>query len=276
MPNRILHERICVSETIAELTAEEERFFYRLMVQCDDYGRFDGRPAVLRARCFALQLDTVTDEDVARWMSRLEQVGLAVTYVVDGRAFLRVTTWKRYQQTRAKRSKFPAEDGYEDAAAPPDSVCAQTLDEAGIGHRYPDPVNEKREAMSGMREPGPARERANGATPPPPKKPARSESPETPAPETLEPDATDLAAGEALAFTPAEVRSMSAAMLDHWRARGVTRVDWHAALRSWIRDEPKFHRRPIGFQLPSAGPPMPGRPDRHPLGPQMPVAMQVF
>lgn len=147
MPNRILHERICVSETIAELSADEERFFYRLIVQCDDYGRFDGRASVIRARCFPLQLSAVSDEDVVRWLSRLISIGLVVTYMVAERAYLRVATWERYQQTRAKRSKFPDPEDGSPASA---STCLQTPEDAGIGHRYP--VNENRESEIESRE----------------------------------------------------------------------------------------------------------------------------
>ena len=37
MPNRILKESICRSDTIDHLTWFEEVLFYRLIVSCDDY-----------------------------------------------------------------------------------------------------------------------------------------------------------------------------------------------------------------------------------------------
>lgn len=167
MPNRILQERICTSETIAQLTSDEERFFYRLLVQCDDYGRFDGRPAVIRARCFALQVDVVSDEDVARWLAVLERVGLVATYTVGGRAFLQVVTWTRYQQTRAMKSKFPAPD---DASPASDSNCNQTpADVPDIRESF----SENREAKSGERE------SLRDSTPLPPPQ-AEGENPPTP------------------------------------------------------------------------------------------------
>ena len=49
MPNRIIKESICTSDTIDQLSPEEEIFFYRLIVNCDDYGRMDARPQILRA-----------------------------------------------------------------------------------------------------------------------------------------------------------------------------------------------------------------------------------
>ena len=114
MPNRILKESICTSETIDSLTAEEERFFYRLLVQCDDYGRMDGRPQVIRAKCFPLKVDEITNQQVTSWLQSLVRVDLIRMYEVDGRPYLQVTTWERHQQVRAKKSRYPQ---------PPDGTC---------------------------------------------------------------------------------------------------------------------------------------------------------
>lgn len=57
MPNRILKESICVSESIDSLSWFEEVLFYRLIVNCDDFGRFDGRTAVIKNRLFPLKDD---------------------------------------------------------------------------------------------------------------------------------------------------------------------------------------------------------------------------
>ena len=53
--NRIIKESICASDTIDQLTYFEEVFFYRLIVNCDDYGRFDARLPILKARLFPLK-----------------------------------------------------------------------------------------------------------------------------------------------------------------------------------------------------------------------------
>jgi hypothetical protein len=165
MPNRILYEKICVSDTLAQLTAEEERFFYRLLVQCDDYGRFDGRPSVVRARCFAVQLDAVSDAMVGAWLARLVEVGLLTNYTVDGRPYLQVSTWGNHQQTRAKRSKYPCPPSDVGGSPESASTCKQAPAGAGIGHRYPDPGSEKRETRSGS---GKRESRSEKTTPQPP------------------------------------------------------------------------------------------------------------
>lgn len=107
MPKRDLWEKIVTSRTLAELSAEEERFFYRLLVVCDDHGLCDGDPGVLRARCFARMLDDVTEAAVRQWRDRLAQVGLLEVYAVDGDDYLRVKTWSTYQRRRDSKPKFP-------------------------------------------------------------------------------------------------------------------------------------------------------------------------
>ena len=55
MPNRIIKESICTSDTIDQMSWFEECFWHRLIVNCDDYGRFDARPAVLIIKAFPAQ-----------------------------------------------------------------------------------------------------------------------------------------------------------------------------------------------------------------------------
>lgn len=107
MPNRILKDSICTSPNIDALSRDAEVFFYRLLVQCDDYGRMDARPAILRAKCYPLQIDKVTQDDVKQWFDELVRARLVIPYSVDGADFLQMRTWERHQQIRAKRSKYP-------------------------------------------------------------------------------------------------------------------------------------------------------------------------
>ena len=110
MPDRIIKESCCISETLNRLTDFEERFWWRLTVNCDDYGRFDARPAVLKSRLFPLS-ESKTMKDMTRALNSLASAGLVDLYTVDGKPFLQVVTWEKHQRIRAKRSKFPAPDG---------------------------------------------------------------------------------------------------------------------------------------------------------------------
>ena len=105
MPNRILKESICTSESIDSLTAYQEVFFYRLLVNCDDYGRMDGRPRILSSKLFPLC--DVNIPLIEQTLTVLEKAGLITLYTVDSKPYIQVKTWDKHQQVRAKKSKYP-------------------------------------------------------------------------------------------------------------------------------------------------------------------------
>ena len=106
MPNRIIKESICVSDNLDKLTWFEECLFYRLIVNCDDYGRFDGRPAVVKNRLFPLK-DHVTTSSVEKGLKALVNAELVAMYKYDGKPYLHLLTWGDHQQIRSRAS--PAE-----------------------------------------------------------------------------------------------------------------------------------------------------------------------
>jgi len=108
MPNRIIKESICTSDNLNELTPEEEVFFYRLLVNCDDFGRLDARPQILLAKCFPLKIHSITVEDIEQWLQALVKHDLVILYEVEGKQYLQMATWDKHQQKRAKNSKYPA------------------------------------------------------------------------------------------------------------------------------------------------------------------------
>lgn len=107
MPNRIIKESICVSDSIAELSWFEEVLFYRLIVSCDDYGRFDGRIPVIKNRLFPLK-DNITAKAVSDGINKLASARLVVLYEFEGKPYLYLPTWNDHQNVRAKKSKYPA------------------------------------------------------------------------------------------------------------------------------------------------------------------------
>lgn len=106
MPNRIIKESVCTSDSIDQLGWFEEVLFYRLIVNCDDFGRFDGRTAVIKNRLFPLK-DNLTLKNVEAAINKLARVGLVTPYESGGKPFLFLPTWNEHQSVRAKRSKFP-------------------------------------------------------------------------------------------------------------------------------------------------------------------------
>ena len=106
MPNRIIKESICTSDSLDALSWFEEVLFCRLIVNCDDYGRFDGRIAVIKNRLFPLK-DNLTAKTVEDGINKLETVGLVRLYECDSKPYLYLPTWNDHQNVRAKRSKYP-------------------------------------------------------------------------------------------------------------------------------------------------------------------------
>ena len=127
MPNRILKESICTSDSIDRLSWLEEVTFYRLIVNCDDYGRMDARPPILRARLFPLK--TLTDKQVQSAIESLRSAGMIDLYKVDGRSYLQIRQWARHQQIRSKKSKFPAP---ESETKSDEIICNQMIANAPV------------------------------------------------------------------------------------------------------------------------------------------------
>jgi len=108
VPNRIIKESIRTSDSLGELSWFEEVLFYRLLVSCDDYGRYDARPAIIRGTCFPLK--SVTDKQISEALNKLSTAGIVCLYEVDRKPYLQFVTWERHQTIRAKKSKFPSPD----------------------------------------------------------------------------------------------------------------------------------------------------------------------
>lgn len=161
MPNRIIKESICRSDSIDSLSWFEEVLFYRLIVVCDDYGRFDGRAAVIRGACFPLK-DDITKKQISEAIDKLSTAGLVRGYEVQGRPYLQLTTWNCHQQIRAKKSKYPAPDENVQNQSPGGSdtgFCAEkTSSETICNHMISDDIKcprnreseyENRESING-------------------------------------------------------------------------------------------------------------------------------
>lgn len=107
MGNRLIKESICTSESIDRLTPFEETFFYRLLVNCDDYGLMDARVQILKCKLFPLRVDAIENEEIEAALDTLASCGLVTRYRVDGKPYLRVKTWSKHQTIRNKHSKYP-------------------------------------------------------------------------------------------------------------------------------------------------------------------------
>jgi hypothetical protein len=111
MPNRYVRASAIESEAVNSLSWQGEVFFRRLLNRCDDFGRYTGNLALLRAAVFPLQLDRVKESDVAKMVSECEAAGLLFKYEVDGKPLIVLNKW---EQGRAKKSDYPE---------PPADIC---------------------------------------------------------------------------------------------------------------------------------------------------------
>lgn len=125
MPNRILREGILTSERVAMLGWAEEVFYRRLMSVVDDFGRFTANPKLIRAACYPLLVDKVSDADVGKWLAKCAEAALVSVYPApDGKRYLQLHDFK--QQTRAEKSKYPEMPSrcIADATQPPSNGTA--------------------------------------------------------------------------------------------------------------------------------------------------------
>jgi hypothetical protein len=105
---RSVHPDICISETMAVVSAELERTFVRLWTHCDDHGRCQDNVHLIKAGIYPLHLD-VTPERLDEELDGLVQHGLIVRYEVGFRRYIQISSWSEFQHpNRPKDRKFPA------------------------------------------------------------------------------------------------------------------------------------------------------------------------
>lgn len=108
MPTRYLKPGILDSEPINALSPRAENLFYRLLVNADDFGRFDARPVLIKSKCFPIK-EEMTTEIVSELLAELVSNGLIIVYKSNDKPYLQMQKWDN--QPRAKESKYPAPTG---------------------------------------------------------------------------------------------------------------------------------------------------------------------
>ena len=122
MPSRILKESICTSESLAQLSAEAEVLFYRLIVRADDFGLFFGSPKLLASLLYPLRVPE--ESTVAAWLDELIRGGLVATYTGDdGRKYLKLLSWDKHQNKRAAKPKYPQPQSLDAADHAGENTC---------------------------------------------------------------------------------------------------------------------------------------------------------
>lgn len=105
MPNRIIRDGWLESESVNTLDAFAERFYLRLMLRADDFGRYHANPVLLKSNLFPLKED-VRSTDIPRWLAACEKAGLLRCYEADAKPYLEVVKFGQRIRDGAT-SKFP-------------------------------------------------------------------------------------------------------------------------------------------------------------------------
>lgn len=92
---------------MAKLSAELERTFVRLWTHCDDEGRCEDRPRILKASLYP-EHEHITAESLDVELDQLQDFGLVLRYEIAGRGYIQVCSWDEYQKPqKSRRSKYP-------------------------------------------------------------------------------------------------------------------------------------------------------------------------
>ncbi|MFY2843592.1 hypothetical protein ACOTJF_18040 [Achromobacter ruhlandii] len=125
MPVRLIRDGILTSERVCSLGWATEVFYRRLMSVVDDYGRYYAKATLLRAACYPLQLNKVSDSDIEKWLTQVVEAALVRVYLAkDGKRYLEILDFNQRIQSK---SKFPE----------PGEECESTVDhrESPISNR---------------------------------------------------------------------------------------------------------------------------------------------
>ena len=107
MPNRVIRDSILTSRQVGQLDWFQQALLVRLILSCDDYGRYFAAPDIIRNRFFCIY-PGVTQDQVTQGMERLEELGFIITYRVEGELYCAFPQWSKYQVCRTRREIYPA------------------------------------------------------------------------------------------------------------------------------------------------------------------------
>lgn len=108
MPQRFLRPGITTSDAWNSVSFGAQSFYIRILTLVDDYGRYDGRIAILHAHCFALS-PKIKPQDSAGFRSELQSSGLLTLYSFDGKEFIQLAKWNERARGLSKYPEPPQE-----------------------------------------------------------------------------------------------------------------------------------------------------------------------
>ena len=111
---RTIDPRIRASETFACLTYRQRDLWIGLILMCDDQGRMPGQSAYIRSAVWPY--DDVQISEVDADLAALESIGNIMRYRIDGRTYIQLVNWHKYQAAAEwlGKSEYPAPDDWQD------------------------------------------------------------------------------------------------------------------------------------------------------------------
>lgn len=121
MPQRFLKPGITNSDRWNTVLFDAQSLYIRILTLVDDYGRCDGRPAVLWGQCFAVWNEkhpklAINLQQLAGMLQQLAAAKLVEIYTIDGKQVLQVTQWTERIREGCKE-KWPANPHLQQPAA---------------------------------------------------------------------------------------------------------------------------------------------------------------
>lgn len=130
MPSRLIREGFLDSDRINGLSESAQLFFVRLMLVVDDFGRFDGRPSMMRSKCYPISDGVVLDK-ITSMLNEVCEAGLIHKYEVDGKPYICLVQFN--QRLRTKKAKYPGPEKPIEKPSDIDVVCGDGQDDIEQG-----------------------------------------------------------------------------------------------------------------------------------------------
>lgn len=104
---RSIKPEFCVSEQLAECSANARLVFALMWMFCDDQGIHPAKCRTLKGEIFPLD-ENITTADVQSWISELITIGLLREYEINSERYWIVTGWAKHQKIDKPSRKYPA------------------------------------------------------------------------------------------------------------------------------------------------------------------------
>lgn len=118
MPNRVIKESINDSFGLSECSIFAQDLYKRLITYADDYGRFNSDTMIMRARLYAREYESISEEDIIEGLIEIAGVGKIQFYTSSyfNQGYNRTgvygvfPNWKEHQRVRETKAKCPKPD----------------------------------------------------------------------------------------------------------------------------------------------------------------------